>query len=101
MCVINPEAKLITNVAANLHIDNSHPIVAVLKKNISGSIEGEAIQNDITGANGTPPINKDVIIGITPHEQNGLKAPTIVARRIETIGFLLNIFLICFAAPVI
>ena len=96
MCVINPEAKLITNVAANLHIDNSHPIVPVLKKNISGSIEGDAIQKDITGAKGTPPSNKEAIIGITPQEQNGLIAPTIVAKRIETTGFLLITLLIIF-----
>ena len=88
------------NVAANLQTDKFHPKVAVLNKNISGSIEGEAIQNDITGANGTPPISKDVITGITPHEQNGLKAPTIVARRIEITGLLFNALLMNFAAPV-
>ena len=87
-------------VVANLQTDNFQPKVAVLKKNISGSIEGEAIQKDITGAIGTPPISKEVMIGITPHDQNGLKAPTIVARRMETNGLLLNIFFIDFAAPV-
>ena len=39
-----------------------------LKKKISGSIEGEASQNDITGAIGTLPISKAAIIGITPQE---------------------------------
>jgi hypothetical protein len=73
-------------------------MVAVLRKNISGSMDGDPIQKDITGANGTPPINKDAITGITPHEQNGLKAPTTVANNIDTIGFLLNALLMCFDA---
>jgi hypothetical protein len=45
-------------VVDNLQTDNFQPKLAVPKKNISGSIEGEAIQKDITGAIGTPPINK-------------------------------------------
>lgn len=88
-----------TKVATSLQTDNFHPIVAVLKKKISGSIEGDAIQNDITGAKGTPPINNEAITGITPQEQNGLNAPTTVAKTIETIGFLVNAFLMNFDAP--
>lgn len=49
-------------------------------------MEGEAIQNAMTGASGTPPSNKEAITGITPHEHNGLNAPTTVARSIATIG---------------
>jgi hypothetical protein len=60
--------------------------VATLRKKASGSIEGEAIQNDITGANGTPPMSRAAIMGMTPHEQKGLKAPTAVARRMATSG---------------
>jgi hypothetical protein len=63
------------------------PTTEALRKKISGSMDGEAIQNDITGANGTPPIKRAAITGITPQEQNGLIAPTIVARNIATIGF--------------
>src|SRR5512138_2831956 len=87
-------------VAASRQTDNSQPIDAVLRKNISGSIEGEAIQNDITGARGTPPISRDEITGITPQEQNGLREPTSVASTIETSGFLLRALWISFAAPV-
>jgi hypothetical protein len=57
-----------------------------LRKKISGSIEGEATQKVITGAKGTPPINSVVTTGITPQEQNGLKAPTIAANPIAASG---------------
>ena len=73
--------------ADNLATAKGIPSFATLRKNISGSMEGEASQNDITGANGTPPIRRDEITGITPQEQNGLKAPTIVARRMAMSGF--------------
>lgn len=59
------------------------PRIDTLRKNISGSIEGEATQKAKTGDNGTPPMSRVEITGITPHEQNGLKAPTIVANRID------------------
>ena len=77
---------------------NCQPIVETLKKKISGSIEGEASQNDITGAIGTLPISKAVIIGITPQEQKGLNAPTMVAKNIEIIGFFVKTILIYLAA---
>jgi hypothetical protein len=62
-------------------------------------MDGDAIQNDITGAKGTPPINNEVMTGITPQEQNGLTAPIAVASRIETTGFLLNALRMYFEAP--
>jgi len=89
-----------TKVATSLQTDKFHPMVATLKKNISGSIEGEAIQKDMTGASGTPPINKEAITGITPQEQNGLNAPTMVASKIEIKGFLPIDRVINLAAPV-
>jgi hypothetical protein len=61
-------------------------MVATLRKKISGSIEGEAIQKDITGASGTPPISKAAMTGTTPQEQKGLKAPTAVARMMAMMG---------------
>ena len=79
---MKPALKLNTNVETRRHTANSQPKVPTLRKNISGSIEGEAIQNDITGASGTPPINRAAMTGITPQEQKGLKAPTAVARKI-------------------
>jgi hypothetical protein len=97
--VIIPADMLMTKVAVNLHTDNFKPIVATLSRNISGSMEGEAIQNDITGPKGTPPISNEVITGITPQEQNGLKAPMAVARIMESKGFLLRALLMYFAAP--
>ena len=99
MWVIIPPAMLITNVAASLHTDNFHPMVATLSMNISGSMEGEAIQKAMTGPRGTPPISNEVITGITPHEQKGLKAPTMVARNMETMGFLLRALFMYFEAP--
>jgi hypothetical protein len=74
------------SVAASRHTANSQPMVLTLKKKASGSIEGEAIQKDITGASGTPLMSKAAITGMTPQEQKGLKAPTAVARKIATSG---------------
>jgi hypothetical protein len=88
-----------TKVEASLHTASFHPITELLRKKISGSIDGDAIQNDITGASGTPPIKSELITGITPHEQNGLNAPTIVASNTESSGFLPKALLIYFEAP--
>jgi hypothetical protein len=60
--------------------------VDTLRKNISGSMEGEASQKDMTGARGTPPTSIAQITGITPQEQKGLKAPMAVAARIAMSG---------------
>jgi hypothetical protein len=73
--------------------------VATLKKKISGSIEGDAIQNDITGANGTPLNSNPLMIGITVQEQNGLNAPTAVANRIAITGLARNALPMYFEAP--
>ena len=86
-------------VATSLQTESFHPIVATLKKKISGSIEGEAIQKDITGAKGTPPISRLAIRGITPQEQNGLNAPTNVANSIDRNTFLFNAFEMYFDTP--
>jgi hypothetical protein len=75
------------------------PNTELLRKKISGSIDGEAIQNDITGAMGTPPINRELITGITPQEQNGLNAPIMVANKTDINGDLANAFFIYFEAP--
>jgi len=80
-------------------IARSHPSVPTLKKKISGSIDGEAIQKAITGANGTPLIRRVAIIGITPHEQNGLKAPIRVANNIAVTGLNSKTLLICLETP--
>jgi hypothetical protein len=84
--VTHPALKLNARVMPIRHTASSQPNIATLRKNASGSIDGEAIQKDITGANGTPPINSAAITGMTPHEQNGLKAPTAVASKMDTIG---------------
>jgi len=49
-------------------------------------MEGDASQNDITGARGTPPMSSAATTGITEHEHKGLKAPTKVARIIAITG---------------
>jgi hypothetical protein len=97
--VISPADKLITSADAKRHTARFHPTAATLRKNISGSIEGDAIQNDITGANGTPLVSNVKITGMTPQEQNGLNAPTSVASRIARYGRAWRAFLICPAMP--
>ena len=86
--VKKPALKLSNSVAINHHTANSQPIIPALKKNISGSIEGEAIQKAITGANGTPPMSSAATTGMTPQEQNGvrrffrpMKSPSKTSRR--------------------
>ena len=85
-CVMNPAIRLKRSVLTRRHTAKFQPMVPTLKKKISGSMEGDAIQKDMTGAKGTPLINSAAMIGITPQEQKGLKAPTTVARRIAAIG---------------
>lgn len=80
-------------------IESFQPIVAVLNRKISGSMEGEAIQNDITGASGTPPIKSEEMTGITPQEHKGLSAPSIVAKKMDKIGFLFSVFLMILETP--
>jgi hypothetical protein len=88
-----PAIKLSKNVLANLQIASFQPRIDTLRKNISGSIDGEATQNANTGARGTPPINNEDITGITPQEQNGLIAPTAVAKMMANQGDLVMIVL--------
>jgi len=89
-CVINPADRLKTNVATNRAHARFQPIVDTLRKKISGSIDGEAIQKDMTGPSGTPEMSREEITGITPQEQNGLNAPMSVASRIPITGFVLK-----------
>ncbi len=51
---------------------------------------GEAIQKDMIGAKGTPLMRSPAMIGMTVHEQKGLKAPTKVANRMDVVTFALN-----------
>jgi len=96
---MKPPPRLKIRVAANLQMANSHPKKPTVKKKISGSMDGDANQKDITGARGTPPINIAATTGLTLHEQSGLKAPTAVARRMAIIGRAVKARLMCFAAP--
>ena len=84
--VMNPAVRLKRSVPIRRHTAKFHPMVPTLKKKISRSMEGEAIQKDMTGAKGTPLINRAAMTGITPQEQKGLKAPTTVARKMAAIG---------------
>ena len=84
--VTRPAARLNAKVESRRHRASFQPRAATLRKKISGSIDGEAIQNDITGANGTPLKSSAAITGITPHEQKGLNAPTAVAKKMAMIG---------------
>jgi hypothetical protein len=98
-CVINPAPRLITRVAAKRHIANSHPKVLTVRRKISGSMDGDANQNVITGARGTPPISSAAITGITEQEHNGLNAPTNVARKMAVIGRAVKARLMYLEAP--
>ena len=51
------------------------PRVPAAMKNCVGSINGDEIQNAITGANGTPAPSSPATSGMTPHEQKGSNAP--------------------------
>ena len=68
----------------SLITDRSQPRKPTERAKISGSIVGEATQKAITGARGTPAIKSPATSGMTVQEQNGLNAPTAVARSIET-----------------
>jgi hypothetical protein len=74
------------NVLPRRQTASFQPNTDTLRKNISGSMEGEATQKANTGASGTPPIKSAVITGITPHEQNGLIAPIKVAKKMDNHG---------------
>jgi len=58
------------------------PSVPAVNKNMAEPISGEASQNAITGASGTPMTNSAAINGMTPHEQNGESAPMAAANPI-------------------
>jgi hypothetical protein len=70
-----------------------------VRKKISGSIEGDATQKDITGAKGTPPMSSAATTGMTEQEHKGLNAPTKVARKIAVIGRAVKARLMNLAAP--
>ena len=62
-------------------------------------MEGEASQKAITGARGAPPVRRAAMIGMTPQEQKGLRAPTRVATRTATASLPLSVPSIFFARP--
>jgi hypothetical protein len=96
---IRPAPKLIANVAASLQTASGQPMLPALRNSISGSIDGEASQNDMTGARGTPDVSKAAITGMTPQEQSGLTAPISVASMTAIIGFFPRRLLIASEAP--
>ena len=66
---------------------------------MEGLINGELIQNAITGPSGTPLASIAAIRGITPHEHKGMVAPTIAAPAMAIFSLLLNTALIRSAKP--
>jgi len=66
---------------------------------MDGLINGELIQNAITGPSGTPLANRAAIKGITPHEHKGMVAPTIAAPAMAIFSLRLNTALIRSAKP--
>jgi hypothetical protein len=66
---------------------------------MEGLINGELIQNAITGPRGTPLASIAAIRGITPHEHKGMVAPTIAAPAMAIFSLRLNTALIRSAKP--
>ena len=85
--------------ARALAVANGKPKTAPVRMYISGSMIGELIQNAITGARGTPAPRRPAMIGITPHEQNGDRAPKAAAVAIMATGRPPKIRAICWSAP--
>jgi len=59
-----------------------NPSVPMVRKNMDGSMSGEASQKAMTAARGTPMPSSAAIKGMTPHEQNGERPPIKAARMI-------------------
>ena len=74
---------------------NSVPKTGTISRNMEGSMSGDAKQNAITGASGTPAISSPAMIGTTPQEQNGDRAPKRDAIIIDLKGCPDNTILIC------
>ena len=72
---VNPPRRPIPAAATVFATANPVPIPAAVRTNISGSMTGEASQNAMTGASGTPAWSIAAISGMTPQEQNGESAP--------------------------
>ena len=70
-----------------------------MRKNCEGSINGEASQNAITGASGTPVASSAAITGMTPQEQNGESAPIRLAKTIMISARPVKARAIRFSAP--
>ncbi len=77
--VTSPPRRPTPTAAVVLASANSVPSVPVVSTNIDGSINGEASQNAMTGASGTPMAKSAAISGMTPQEQKGDSAPTSAA----------------------
>jgi hypothetical protein len=58
------------------------PSVPRVSTNIEGSMRGEASQKAMTAGNGTPMTSRAAMSGMTPQEQKGEKAPTMLATTI-------------------
>ena len=99
-CVPYPAPRPMTTAATALNRVNGRPNTAAIRMNICGSISGEAIQNAMTGASGTPAASRPAMIGTTPQEQKGETAPNNAARKIAVIGRLVNARAIWRSRPV-
>ena len=75
-----PPASPMPTAATVLAPAKPRPTPAAVSTNISGSMIGDASQKAMTGASGTPARSIAAMRGMTPHEQNGDRAPTTAAR---------------------
>lgn len=80
----NPPPTLSATAPTSRAVDNGTPICDALSAKISGSMDGDAIQNAITADSGTPLTSNRRISGITMNEQKGLNAPTAAAATTPT-----------------
>ena len=98
--VAKPATRPMPNAANNFVMVNGKPKIGIIRKNICGSISGDASQKAITGASGTPAPRSPAMIGTTPQEQNGDTAPKTAASTTERRGFPANAIAICWSRPV-
>ena len=89
-----------TTAAMVLVMAKSAPSTAEVMKNMLGSMIGEAIQNAMTGAKGTPAASRPAISGTTPQEQNGDSAPNRAAAMIVLAGLPVKTSATCLSRPV-
>ena len=79
---------------------NSMSSTPAVRKNMEGSMIGEASQNAMTAESGTPIARSAAIRGMTPQEQKGESPPASAPSPIISSGAPTNAFAMRLSAPV-